>query len=379
MTDWTLYMVVAAFTVACAVALVWYHVKVWYPLVQKACQDPNRKKGWKDKNALIPGNQIISKKVSLPASELERMSHEDAPLTLSMVSGAIAKFLSRSASEIKDRLSQLSRTISEQQEILPTHTKEIIDVTLPQSALWYHYVRDAFREKAAIADYVSRNFLKSELRSFVQASTTAIHLGRYFGTNHSLSTLFYTNSIVFPCTVLQENAFHQVYTFCGPIYDQLCGGWLFPLDDSRTAGELRKLFTRQEDPLTTAFLMPTAMKVDSGAFYMRAEAAAMARILIAEAKHIIIMAPGPRLYGPGDDLPPDQSWNCAWGPDWKGLQKNVSLIISGIPNRGNLHEILRLFEEHGLEIHWQDVSGGWSVGTDRLTLDTSAALSLARK
>lgn len=331
----------ATITFASAVALIWYHIRVWSPLVKHF----SRRNG----QPRLPRTSSAA-----GVAQLSEALHE----VLSLAMRAIE-------TDVHERVGQLASSMYQQQGLLPEHAEEIIAVCLPQSALWRRYALESPREKAAIADYVLQEFIHNDVRSFVQASTAAIYLGQRLGTLRRHNTLFYTNSVVFPMAALQEGVFHQVYSFCGPIFDQLCGGWLFAHEDAQTAEELRNLFRRPSAPLTTAFLMPLAMKVSGGPYYARAESARMSEILIAEAKHIVIMMPAKRLYDHDEELPGIDAWNNAYGGHWKELEKRISIVISGTPRKKALQSFVEAFANEGLEVHWQDPASGKWYGTRR--------------
>jgi hypothetical protein len=197
---------------------------------------------------------------------------------------------------------------------------------------------------------VNTFFSNGSRRCFVQASTTAIELGLAITGTPSAShgCLFYTNSVVFPLTILRERCPHSVYSFCGSIYDPLCGGWLFPASDAKTTGELQRLFNRDEDPLTTAFLSPSCVTAEGDMFFMRDETSHLvATVMSSKVPHVVLMAAGDRVRAKplGNEATSAVSWL-----DSIANGKTVSLVFADVRPQYNVQQMAQQFSKKGIDV-----------------------------
>ncbi len=150
--------------------------------------------------------------------------------------------------------------------------------------------------------------------------------------------------------------------FCGPVYDELCGGWLFLPSDNETIDALRTLFTRSKEPLTTAILSPLAMTPDGGPFFARAETGLLARALMEKAPNTVMMATAHRLHATSQSLPRDKPWNPAINGEWRIAGKHATLIVSAVKGIENIGQMVREFRSRDMAVHWQDPTNGkWNV------------------
>jgi hypothetical protein len=269
----------------------------------------------------------------------------------------------------RDSISKLAEV---KRSLLANHFKDMLDILSAEGELRKRYTQDHPYENRTIAEYVARMFLaQGPPRCFVQASTAAIYLGQAIARAEIPPTsLFYTNSIVFPLAVLRPNAHYAVYTFCGSIYDPVCGGWLFPVGDSATADMLRNLYNRQDAPLKIAYLMPDAIS-PGGVYYQRAESALLCRILIEESSQIVILATPNRLR---EDKDRGDACYCAEAGQLAMREKPVSLVVAGRDDRRD--DITDCFLSLGVTVHWGDVATGkWQqshgVQRGRSSLETN--------
>lgn len=258
---------------------------------------------------------------------------------------------------------ELSRSvntlISACDRLLEAYQKGLVQVFLSHGALLNNYELQKV-EKAELARRVVDKFFKpSALRCFIQASTMTIHLGEQLGKSSEVpgGGLFYTNSIVFPITVLREQGPYHVWTFCGKNYDEKCGGWLFPTDDKETERHLRELFGRGDGQLTTAFVAPIATTVEEGIYFHRHDTAGLVRILAENAGHLVIMSLADRIY-------PDRTHEgtTAWCPcrQWGGFQGRVSLVIGRDSAEKPMDQLARQLHDKGVDVQWLDhATGDW--------------------
>jgi hypothetical protein len=257
--------------------------------------------------------------------------------------------------ELSQKLSVFTNVWS---DVLEACQKGLVSIFLSHGALCQHYRNDSPDEKRKIAEHVVESFFKNGLRCFVQASTAAIHLGEAIGKPGRVScpSLIYTNSVVLPITVLREEGPHHVYTICGGMYDELCGGWLFTADDSEAAGHVRGLFKRAKDPLTTAFISPIATTVDEGIYFHRGDTTRLVQILLESAPHLVIMTPANRVYQSKPEKN-DHPWSLAGR--WREFRGRVSLVMGHNPAQSVL-PFVELFGQKQLDVHWFDeVSHEW--------------------
>ncbi len=255
---------------------------------------------------------------------------------------------------VKDIKSSVDRLTQDLEQLLSRHSRDLLEVLLPHGLLRQRFICDHPNEKAAIAKYASKNFLSPKLHCFIQASTMAIHLGNAIAENPAATTgcLFYTNSIVFPLTVLRDQCPHAVYSFCGSSYDPMCGGWLFPPHDAKTSDEFRHLFLREEGRLSTAFLMPISTSISEGPAFLRNETAWMARIAIDHAQKIVIMSTADRIC----ETPPQPptTHRClegGWGQIPPG---KVVLIVAGETPAPVRSKLCAGFAEKNIDVHWHN-------------------------
>jgi hypothetical protein len=212
---------------------------------------------------------------------------------------------------------------------------------------WWRLATDHAREKDILGQYAAQEYVRDGLRCFVQASTSALYFGKHIAKLHKQkSTLFYTNSIYFPMTVLSQSNFHSVFSFCGPIYDAMCGGWLFEMGDQETQDQLRLLFRRPKDKLTTVFLMPLAIK-GGQIYFPRRETALLASILIDEAEHVIILSPAARVYGPDQAL---KTEHHVQSPTRDLRNKQPTLVVCG--NADERESTLQAVRDSGFQVKW---------------------------
>src|SRR5690606_27300759 len=115
--------------------------------------------------------------------------------------------------ELKQDIAKLIESVAElklsQQRLLDDNLTELLHTLLPHGELRDRYLNDHRDEKLALTEYVARTFLsQAPLRCFVQASTTAIHLGQQMAKRLiPAQSLFYTNSTILPLTILRRGSF----------------------------------------------------------------------------------------------------------------------------------------------------------------------------
>lgn len=236
------------------------------------------------------------------------------------------------------------------------------EMLAPHRQLTQRLKTDYSAEKQELAKYVVKSFFTNgPQRCFIQASTTAIELGAALTKEGSVSdgSLFHTNSIVFPMAVLRERCPHWVYTFCGSIYDPMCGGWLFPSTETETTRQLRDLFDRPRDPLTTVFLTPLTTSAEGQMYFIKNETVHLVATILATAvQHVVIMTVAPRVTGSVAD---GQSWLSESWLDCLSRKKKVSLVMMGQPRQNNLIQLVAQFAEKGVDVHFcPGVGGQWS-------------------
>lgn len=224
---------------------------------------------------------------------------------------------------------------------------------------WSRFARKKALQKRRCAEFAYRSFIRSGFRGFVQASTTTMYLGSEMARACPANVLIYTNSVVLPLTALRENASHRIYTFCGSLFDEFCGGWLPPVDDTDAHTRLRSLFEgSSDDRLTTAILAPMALKPDSGPFFVRQEMSILASIILEAAEKVIMLVPADRLF------PNDKSLDTA-APlfrsvlnslTWRELSGKVHVVVAGRPRDESIsrRELEHAFVAAGTQIDWED-------------------------
>ena len=247
-------------------------------------------------------------------------------------------------------------------DILTDNARKLINMAMPHCVFLDRFENDYPNLKNDVAERVVSKFFKKPLQCFVQASTTAIHLAKELANSPSVTTgnLIYTNSVVFPLFMLREGSPNRLYAFCGPLYDPECGGWLFPTADIETENELSRLFTRDNNPLTTAFVMPAAMVPDGRIFFKRDDTNKLIKILAQEAEHLVIMTVGDRMRSE------EKLKSSSDSPQYSTMispknqpNKKVSLVISGRPSTGDLLDFGNALANVGLDVQWHDHNRQW--------------------
>jgi hypothetical protein len=233
------------------------------------------------------------------------------------------------------------------------------EMLAPHRQLVERLTNDNAAEKKELAAYITRTlFSDKPLHCFIQASTTAIELGIAIAKNPRVAngTLFHTNSIVFPLTVLKERCPHWVYTFCGSVYDPLCGGWLIHSTDTEPTRQLRDLFERERDPLTTVFLTPICTSAEGGMYFIKDDTAHLVgTILSTRVQHVVIMTVASRVHTRATD---GDAWCTVSWSDYLTRGKKVSLIVAGRPRQGDLAVLADLFAKKGVDVHYCQTPGG---------------------
>lgn len=222
------------------------------------------------------------------------------------------------------------------------------------------------QEQATVKSEIGRRvaevfFSETRRPSFVMASSTAVHFGQQLRRQpDAVSTRFATNSIAFPLAVLNDRSEHEVLTWCGPIYDDQCGGWWPNLGDDPFFRALENAFSVNSFGLRTAILTPRKLAIESGMHFTRAESAKMARGLVTSAAEVILMLPADRIC---QSLEKSELAGAFPGNgDWRDLGKPIHLVVAGQPAVPDFDATCRVFAERGLRVHFQrPESAEWHV------------------
>ena len=276
----------------------------------------------------------------------------------------------RSEADMKEAPQWFKDSFNSQQDLLKkvaelsgklndAHQQCLITELIANGVFLYHLKHDVPAEKRRIARHVVDLFFKDKrLSCFIQASTAAVHLAEALAIDRDArkGCLLYTNSIAVPAAYLSRGARHSVYTFCGPVYDDECGAWLYGTrDGEETEAELRKLFRRDDDRLTVSFLSPLVTSVQEGVFYRRTEAAEFASVLCDESRQIVVMAPSNRVLERIESYDKDKNRHPA--ATWDGLMDNnkeVWLVIGPTGADKHMADSAQALADKGISVHWYD-------------------------
>jgi hypothetical protein len=211
-------------------------------------------------------------------------------------------------------------------------------------------------EKAELGRQTAAMFFRGPMRCFVLASSIAVHLAEQLRRGPiAPGSFFSTNSFAFPVVLLGPGVPHEVTTFCGPAIDAECGAWLPNVADGRTFDSLRGLFTPYSSGgwnLTTAFLCPYRLSVESGMYFQRSETARLAQELVTIAPHVVLLLTADRLCAQFTDqettstFPTDGNWSL--------LNKPVTLLVAGVRPQRDLLDLAQRFKQRGIQVHYQD-------------------------
>jgi hypothetical protein len=213
-------------------------------------------------------------------------------------------------------------------------------------------------KKFLVRQLVSMFFREKAYRCFLQASTTMVYLGHELRQKGAIcaDSLLYTNSAVFPLTVLRKTTDYKVYAFCGPDYDPVCGGWLFAEDDATTAEELRRLFQRTSNPLTTAFVAPRWMSSDGMMYFERKEAAHLVRVLAKEATELVITLVANRLVQGTPNVGTEVFPVSLAAPESRKKDGKVWLLVAGKPETQEIRHWGEAFASFSFDVYWYNPS-----------------------
>lgn len=231
-------------------------------------------------------------------------------------------------------------------------SEEVLRVLNPNSRFLNRLETDHLEDKKAIAvEVADRYFSDSEFRCFIQASTLAVEVGKQIAISGSDGILIHTNSVALPITILPSRSSGiSVYTNCGSEFDDICGGWLFPLKDTTAHQQLSDLFLRPQAPLETVFISPFMFTLDGRIHYEGKDSSALVKTLIRSAKRIVILLVGDRVNGDIQDLPLRiDSIDISTA----AIDKQVEFVIHGNPKNTSQKEAIAKLVERGFRVHWK--------------------------
>ncbi len=247
----------------------------------------------------------------------------------------------------------------------------------PRASVSVRYLTDHPEEKKALTKYVAQTFFPDEkIYAFIQASATAIHLAREIAERTIRpGSLFYTNSVVVPLVLLQRVSGVSVYTVCGNMHDEMCGGWLPRMDDDEARAHLAQLFHRVTDKLRDSFLTPIAVASDTGeVLFTRAELVELLKGVIAPSRQLVIMTLSSRVHPNRDAVQKAFIHNALAGISPLARDKKAKppqLVVSHDPNDGKSdaqrQQVISQLTAHGFDVHWQGVQGRWQLHSAKVT------------
>jgi hypothetical protein len=193
-------------------------------------------------------------------------------------------------------------------------------------------------------------------------------LGKEIALSGTSGILIHTNSVPFPLTVLREGGAQQVYAFCGESYDSHCASWLFPRTATRTENSLRDLFRRDENPLTTSFVMPLYVTTDGRMHFQREDTQFLVEVLASETKtkgketkRFVVLAAASRIRRslPSNDPVGLSSMDI---PKVEHDKEVVEVIVSGRFHDGlSAAQLAESLQQAGRSVHTKDPGQDWKT------------------
>ncbi|MBN2023418.1 MAG: hypothetical protein JW809_11575 [Pirellulales bacterium] len=237
------------------------------------------------------------------------------------------------------------------------HADDVLRVLQPHGKFWRQYDED-LSEKKRIAKHVVATFVKGKnIRCFLQASTMAVTIAEAIAESDLTEMLIHTNSVFVPAVLLRDHMRRSVYAFCGGVYDELCGGWLYGENDTQAETELRGLFRRDLQKLDTAFVMPRIVSPNGIIYYRDRDAQRLVGAMVAESPQICVLAVGNRVRG---NLSSNEArdW-CDVPLPLADSNRKIFLISAGTPAQPVMRpeqwkELHVAFKQQGFLTTWLD-------------------------
>jgi hypothetical protein len=280
---------------------------------------------------------------------------------------AILTALSHIASEIEGVADGQERLVEEQREFkrfcLTNHL-------VPFGPFRARYNEKPVQKKS-IASLVTKRFFANQgtpRRCFIQASSLALYLTEAIDADPSVphQTLIHTNSAVAHLPILSGDSHGHlsIWPVGAESFDPNCGGWNIPCGTTgKTTENVRELFTREQDRLTTVFLMPLYVTPKDGVFYENRDAARFADLL-SIADEVVILATGDRVANGRAELPKNNMLFDALTTRLSSDPAKYTLIVSTTP--GGKPPLADTFRENLGTVYWES-NCGWEFVTCRPT------------
>lgn len=260
------------------------------------------------------------------------------------------------------------RVLNQKIEELQARNAELLNFAqvnnlFPTGPFLTRFYTDHPREKQELAAYVVKKYFVergTRQRCFIQASTTALHLGYCLAADVFVpsQSLIYTNSAVAHLPLLYERSAGKilVWPFCGQTFDPVCAGWLIPPHDPAW-NSLSALFdgTRSAEPLKTAFIMPIAITPE-GLFFERNDTAMFADA-IAMAEEVVVLATSDRVFADRSQFSVTRSYTPALGNVLVQQADKITYVIAG--PAAPQPDIAKQLRQRVGKVLWQSDSG-WS-------------------
>ncbi len=240
---------------------------------------------------------------------------------------------------------------------------------IPQGPFTMRLYGDSRHVRTQVAKFVVQKFFvergKKQL-CFVQASAMAFNLFEEINSASDVPAhcLFHVNGPVAPLPLLfgQNNGRHSVVLFWGSIFDTHCASYLPHSTDENAEAELKKLFTRSDEPLKTLFLTPRYITPDGRIFYERLESVhfvnSMAEELVRRNDtEIIVLATGDRVTSSVEAIPGEVRPLGALDDVLRRQPQKLTYVVSH-PNQETPSFVSDLRQRIG-KLWWQDMTQAW--------------------
>lgn len=308
---------------------------------------------------------IVTDAVAVAFNNASRVFTENRAaemLTEQFPNNAVLSAINAANAELLQQISSLREEVQflrAQQDQLVTSA---ISRFIPAGPFMHRCYAEHRDDKWAVALFVSDLLFSKETRAvrcFVQASSTAHHLGWALAHHYMPpGSLVYTNSIVMPLPLLWGYATGRptVFAFCGWKFSPNCAGWTIPKYDEVSFDSLKDQFAlTNKDRLWRTCVSPMFVTPDTGIWYEEEENSLLSECMT-DADEIIVMVPGSRIIPNATSLPKDRPYYPALQRLWLESPSKFWVIASQ-HDQSPPADLIAQLTNRGVRVSWNSRDG----------------------